>query len=56
MRNTKYQILKRPQATATGERPTWSFVAHGATYNKAGADETCKSLREHGYDTRKLVV
>lgn len=53
----KYQIIKKPLATASGERGKWSFVAHGATYTADEARSMCGLIeRNGGWKTRKLAV
>lgn len=52
----QYQLLMKPNGTASGEPPRWSFVAHGATYTKAEADDTCSRLEERGYATKRLPI
>lgn len=52
----EYQIIKKPIATATGERGQWSFVALGATYPKAEADVWIAESRRFGYIGRKLAI
>jgi len=52
----RYQIIMRPQATATGERGKWTFRAHGATHSRQEAMETCERLAALGYDARKIRI
>lgn len=53
---TRYQIIERPIATATGEKGTWSFVAHGARYERAQAIECIENGKKYGYERRKIKI
>lgn len=52
----KYQIIKKPIATASGEPGEWSFMAHGATYTKEEADAACAGSERYGYIVRRLAI
>jgi hypothetical protein len=53
----KYQIIKKPLATASGEPGEWSFVAHGATYTAKEASETVNRINTiGGWKARRLPL
>ena len=52
----RYQIIKRPIATASGERGVWSFAAHGARWEREEALRHCALLKENGYQARMIAV
>lgn len=55
MTGPRYQIIRKPRYTASGERGTWSFVAHGATYSRAEALETKERIETLSHDTVRLL-
>lgn len=53
----KYQIIKKPLATASGEPGEWSFVAHGATYTAKEARDTCRQINTiGGWKARRIAL
>ena len=52
----KYQIVKKPIATASGEPGEWSFVAHGAVYRDSEGRYIEAQLKLNGYVTRRLAI
>lgn len=51
-----YQIVKKPDATATGAPGEWSFVAHGAVYHGAEGCDIERLLANNGYATKRLPL
>jgi hypothetical protein len=48
----KYQIIRKTRDK--GAR--WSFVAHGATYSKDEAAETCRRIANNSGDSTRLLA
>lgn len=52
----RYQIIQRPIATSTGEKPRWTFRAHGATYSASEAADIIARMPPLGYQARKVAL
>ena len=52
----RFQIVQKPIATATGERPRWKMWAHGATMTEPDANALIARHKELGYISRKLPI
>lgn len=51
----RYQIIRKPRKMPDGSRPRWSFVAHGATYEKEHAEETRELIAANSGDKTRLL-
>lgn len=50
MANDRYQIARRDSKSGK-----WSLAAHGATYSRAEAQDTCDSIARHSGDKTRLL-